>query len=216
MDTGLFTLQFSSISKSIASAVKHVPELKMEHALPVTSFLFTSIFIVYFAIYKASSVRNNCVLFCIRLFAMFVYAPLLCYFESYVDASIIFIVLLLRLIYISYWSFRYRTPAFLVLNTDKLAFVQGYYWYYTDDSYITLIGGENFLTFGPNFVPFALSTDIYIALRGRKDDDVPLVRRVELINGQFFYIFSQENVVGVVNMRFNEIKLCDDVEITPE
>nr|WCZ56002.1 MAG: NS3 [Bat coronavirus HKU10] len=214
--TGLFQTFFGD---SVQAGVHHLveklplPDVHFQHALPLANFLMTSVFVIYFAMYKASSVRNNCIMFGFRLFAMFVYAPLLCYFELYVDAAIIFGSLYTRLMYVTYYACRYRSPAFVVLNTDKLAFVQGYYWYYQDNSYLTLLGGENFVTFGPNFVPIAATNDLYIALRGKKDDDVPLVRRVELINGQFFYIFAQEPVVGVVNMCFSELRLCEEVEV---
>nr|WCZ55928.1 MAG: NS3 [Hipposideros bat coronavirus] len=218
METGLFQTHLVPAVLKVKQLVDRmpIPDVQFQHALPISNFLFTSFFVVYFALYKAKSVKNNCILLCLRLVAMFFYAPLLCYFQLYVDAVLVFVVLYIRLMYVVYWSCRYRTFAFIVLNTDKLAFVQGYYWYYNDTSYITLQGGENFLVLGTKLVPFALAHDIYIALRGKKDEDVPLVRRVELINGQFFYIFAQEPVVGVVNMSFSEIRLCEDVEISTQ
>lgn len=183
----------------------------IHHALSVSNFLLTSVYVVYFALYKANSFRSNIIMLCLRCLTLLVYVPILVYFQVFLDATIIFTVIAFRLIYVTYWSMRYKTNAFILLNTDRLAFVCGKPWYYEDKPYIVMPGGEHFITFGPDLVPFAIANDLYVALRGFKDDDVPLVRRVELINGAFIYIFAQESCVGVVNMCFSEIQLCEDI-----
>uniref|UniRef100_A0AB38ZDI2 Nonstructural protein n=1 Tax=Cardioderma bat coronavirus TaxID=3119326 RepID=A0AB38ZDI2_9NIDO len=185
-----------------------------QHTLTVASFLLTSIFVVYFALFKASSFRANCVLLALRIFTLLVYVPVLVYFEAYLDGIVICLTLLARLAYLSFFCFRYKTPAFLLLNTGKLAFICGKYWYYQDSAYLVVPGGEHFVNFGMHMVPFPVANDLYVALRGYKDEDLPLVRRVELINGAFIYIFAREPVVGVVNMSFSEIQLYEDIAVS--
>lgn len=56
-----------------------------------------------------------------------------------------------------------------------------------------------------------------IAIRGLVHADLTVVRAVELLNGDFIYIFSQEAVVGVYNAAFsqaviNEIDLKEEEE----
>lgn len=188
----------------------------VQHGISAASFLLTSVFVIYFALYKGSTMRTNYVMLFLRLLSLIVYVPLLLYCEAYIDAIVVFFTLSARFIYTGYWSFRYRSNAFIVLNTDKLAYVCGKYWYYDDQPYIVMVGGEHYVTFGANMVPFAVANDLYVALRGVKDDDLPLIRRVELINGAFIYIFALEPCVSVVNMKFSEIQLCEESEIVTD
>lgn len=217
MFLGLFQNSMQEAVSSVASqftkqdADKFISAIKpAQHGYSVASFFLTSAFVVYFALFKGSSKKlNYCMLFA-RALTLIVYVPLLCWFEAYVDAAVVFLTITARFLYTGYWSFRYKTHAFIVLNTDKLAFVCGKYWYYEDQPYIVMVGGEQYVQFGYHMVPFVVANDLYVALRGIKDDDVPLVRRVELINGTFIYIFAQEPAVGVVNMRFSSPQLHED------
>nr|QWN56281.1 nonstructural protein 3 [Alphacoronavirus sp.] len=214
---GLFQ---STLDIAVARSTEHLNDEQAatfrQHMAPVrrtynfATFLLSSIFVVYFALYKASTFRRNYVMLGIRVLVLLLYTPVLLYFECYIDAVIVFVTLIARFLYLAYWAYRYRSVAFLLLNTDKLAFVCGKYWYYNDQPYLMMVGGEHYVHFGDQMIPFVVAKDLYVALRGRKDDDVPLIRRVELINGSFIYIFAQEPVVGVVNMCFSEIQLYEE------
>nr|WCC61940.1 ORF3 protein [Bat Coronavirus RaYN20] len=173
------------------------------------SFLLTSVFVIYFALYRAKSFRINCLMLVLRVLTLMCYIPTLLYFGSYIDAGVIWVVVVSRLAYTIYWAVKYRSFSFVLLNSDKLAFICGKYWYYEDKPYIVLMGGEHFINFGPHFVTFVLPSDVYVALRGYIENDVPLVRRVELINGAFIYVFAQEACVGVYN-------ICCDVQLCEE
>lgn len=214
---GLFQSTIDVAISSGAATLSHEDAARFHRTMEpvkrsysVVSFLLCSVFVVYFALHKASTLRRNYAMLCLRVLVLLVYTPVLLYFQCYFDAAVVLITLLSRLTYLAYWAYRYRTMSFLVLNSDRLAFVCGKFWYYDDQPYLVLFGGEHYVRFGNQMVPFVVAKDLYVALRGRKDDDVPLVRRVELNNGTFIYIFAQEPVVGVVNMCFSEIQLYED------
>ncbi|QGX41952.1 ORF3 [alphacoronavirus sp. WA3607] len=183
----------------------------VSQASSVLGFLLTSIFVVYFALYTALTFKGNCCCLVARVLTLVFYAPLLFFCGAYIDGTIVCVTLVVRFCYTGYFAYRYKTPLFIILNTSLLAFINGKGWYYDRQPFMVLSGGEHFVNFGIHIVPFVVSKDLYVAIRGLHDEDLCLVRCVELINGSFFYIFARDPVVGVVNMNFTEIQLYEDV-----
>nr|UUS54191.1 MAG: ORF3 protein [Bat coronavirus]UUS54203.1 MAG: ORF3 protein [Bat coronavirus] len=200
---GLFQLSL----KHEELVAKLLPETP--HAVPIAHFnlginyLFSSVFVYYFATFCSKSFKVNVALFVCRLLVLFIYTPLLFYVGAIIDGSIVLFVLLARLSYITYFALRYNSINFLLLNSSTLAWIFGKCWYCPLDYYVTLRGGDSYVRFGPHFIPFVNDRNLFIALRGRHESDVILVRRVELINGDFLYIFSSEPVVGVTVINDN-------------
>nr|UYW66184.1 ORF3 protein [Tadarida brasiliensis bat alphacoronavirus] len=157
----------------------------------MSGFLLTSVFVVYFALFKATFFKFNVGLLIARLITLFVYVPMLFALGVYVDAVVVGLVILGRFLYVSYFAWRFKTVAFILYNTSTLAFIMGKCRYYDSQPYMVLTGGEYYISFGDNFVPFVGANDLYVAIRGRLQEDLFLVRRVELINGQFFYICTR-------------------------
>lgn len=201
MMLGLFQLNFEDATPSIRTVIPSKPVLP--HVVPITHFnlgidyLFSSVFVYYFATYRSNSFKVNVACFVARLLVLFAYAPLLLYAGAYVDGSIIAIVLFCRFFYVAYFALRYRSFHFVILNRPTLAWLYGKCWYFTFQDYICLRGGDSYVRFGPHFVPFITDKNLFMAVRGKQQKDVCLVRRIELINGDFLYIFAKEPVVGV-------------------
>ncbi|AIA62235.1 hypothetical protein ORF3 [BtMf-AlphaCoV/HeN2013] len=218
---GLFTYSIERVRTAVKEL--ELPPAKehdlLEHVVPVahaTSFagyLLTSLFVLYFALFKASTIRGNYACFIARILLILVYCPLIAYCGAYLDSCIILTALLVRFFWTGYYACRYRTFLFVILNDTTLAFVNGKAWYYSSQPYMVLPGGEHCVQLGPHFIPFVGAKELYVAVRGMNDENLELVRCVELINGSFFYIFAREPVVGVVNMKFTEIQLYEDVNI---
>nr|UNA01399.1 orf3 [Civet coronavirus HKU8] len=218
---GLFTYSI----ESVRTAVKELnlpPEKEhviLEHVVPVahaTSFagyLLTSLFVFYFALFKAATVKGNYACLVARILLILVYCPFIAYCGAYLDSCIIFVALLARFCWTGYYSVRYRTLLFLILNDTTLAFINGKAWYHAHGPYLVLPGGEHHVQFGPHLIPFVYSKNFFVAVRGVNDENLELVRRVELNDGSLFHIFAREPVVGVVNMNFTEIQLYEDVNI---
>ncbi|AZF86119.1 ORF3 protein [Alphacoronavirus Bat-CoV/P.kuhlii/Italy/206645-41/2011] len=179
------------------------------HVVPITHFnlgvnyLFSSIFVYYFATFCSKSFKVNVACFICRLLLVFAYAPLLYYVGAYIDGSIVLVVLVCRFWYLGYYALRFNSFNFVLLNSSTLAWVYGKCWYFALDYYVCLRGGDSYVKFGPHFIPFVSDKNLYIAVRGRCQKDICLVRRVELINGDFFYIFSAEPVVGITVINDN-------------
>lgn len=198
---GLFQLTISH-----ETLVAPIHSVARPNSVPILHFnlgidyLFSSVFVYYFATYCGSSFKTNVILLIARLLVLFVYAPLLFYTGAYIDGCIIAILLLCRHVYVAYYCIRFRSFNFLLLNSSTLAWVFGKCWYTQFQPYVCLRGGDSYVKFGPHFVPFVSDENLYIAVRGRTQLDSPLVRRVELINGDFLYIFAKEPVVSVVNI----------------
>nr|URD31301.1 NS3 protein [Megaderma bat coronavirus]URD31308.1 NS3 protein [Megaderma bat coronavirus] len=185
------------------------PEIPAASVNYPVSYLLTSMFALYFALFKSSNFRINYGLLLLRVLTLLIYIPVLCYFNAAVDASVIFACVFGRLCYVSYWAIRYRSWAFILLNTDRVAFVNGKSWYGDDLPYTILSGGDRHVCFGHHVIPFVNANELYIALRGRKEEDIPLSRSIELLNGVYLYVFAPEPCVGVVNLAFKEIPLYE-------
>lgn len=214
---GLFQLHLEQhIAEHVANGNVREVVAPIQYTLSSANFLLTSIYVIYFALYKADSIKINCLMLILRVLTLVCYVPLLLYFGAYLDAIIIWLVLAGRIAYTSYWAVKYKNIAFIFLNTDNLAFICGKYWYYEDKPYIVLPGGEHFVTFGPHFVTFVVAADVYVALRGKIEMDVPLTRCVELLNGAFIYVFTKEACVGIFNICSSEFQLCEETNLTDD
>lgn len=220
MFLGLFQYSLQRAVNNSAEALNFTPHqlrvvqqqlTPVEHASTLVGFLLTSVFVIYFALFKATTFKGNCTCFIARIALIVFYCPLLFFCGAYVDCAVIFFSLLIRFAITGYYAYRYKTCLFVILNATTLAFIEGKGWYYHHEPFIVLSGGEHFVNFGIHMIPFVVSKDLYIAIRGARDEDLCLVRCVELISGAFFYIFAREPVVGVVNMNFTEIQLYEDV-----
>lgn len=93
-------------------------------------------------------------------------------------------------------------------------FLHGHANYYNGRPYVMLEGGSHYVTFGTNIVPFVSRTNLYLAIRGRNEIDIQLLRTVELLDGNYLYIFSSCQVVGVTNSAFEEIQLDEYASIS--
>nr|ADX59489.1 ORF3 protein [Miniopterus bat coronavirus/Kenya/KY33/2006] len=219
---GLFQLSFDTAINNTVKRLRLTPEqasvvntelAPVHHATSALGYLLTSVFVVYFAIYKASTLRGNVMCLLARVVLIFVYSPLLLYCGSFVDGSFIAGVLIARFCQTCYYAYRYKNLAFVIYNTTVLAFINGKPWYYHQQPWLVLSGGDHYVTLGVHIIPFVSNNELYVAVRGSTDENLDLVRCVELIDGSFFYIFCKEPVVGVVNFKFSEIKLYEDVDI---
>ncbi|AIA62266.1 hypothetical protein ORF3 [BtNv-AlphaCoV/SC2013] len=205
---GLFQLNIQNAASVVRTSI--VPKQLLPHVVPIAHFnlgidyLFSSVFVYYFATYRGNSIKTNCALFVCRLLVLFVYAPLLLYTGAYIDGSLTAIILLCRFFYVAYFAVRFHSFYFVLLNSPTLAWVFGKAWYYHFDDYTCLRGGDSYVRFGPHFVPFVSDRNLFLALRGRVQKDVCLVRRVELINGDFLYIFASEPAISVTFI--NDVK----------
>nr|WCC62305.1 ORF3 protein [Bat Coronavirus PaGZ19]WCC62329.1 ORF3 protein [Bat Coronavirus PaGZ19] len=204
---GFFQLTIDHV-KSAEVSKACIPD--RPHSVPVYHFnlgidyLFSSLFVFYFATYRGSSFKVNVLLLICRILVLFCYAPLLLYAGAYIDGCIIALVLFCRHVYVAYYCVRYRSFYFLLLNCSTLAWIFGKPWYIELTPYTCLRGGDSYVSFGPHFIPFVRDENLYIAIRGRQQLDSSLVRRIELINGDFLYIFAKEPVVSVVNIFYSK------------
>nr|WCC62497.1 ORF3 protein [Bat Coronavirus SkHI19]WCC62509.1 ORF3 protein [Bat Coronavirus SkHI19]WCC62521.1 ORF3 protein [Bat Coronavirus SkGD17]WCC62545.1 ORF3 protein [Bat Coronavirus SkGD18] len=186
----------------------------LRQASHVTGFLLTSVFVYFFALFKASSYKRNVLLFIARVCALICYAPILIVCGAYLDAVIVILTLTFRLLYLIYYAWRYKTFKFIIYNSSTLMFLHGHANYYNGRPYVMLEGGSHYVTFGTNIVPFVSRTNLYLAIRGRNEIDIQLLRTVELLDGNYLYIFSSCQVVGVTNSAFEEIQLDEYASIS--
>nr|WJJ08862.1 hypothetical protein [Bat coronavirus] len=199
---GLFQLNFERSKLVALPSHKSLP-----NAVPILHFnlgvdyLLSSIFIYYFAVFTSNSFKTNVACFICRLLVLFIYAPLLFYVGDYIDGAIVASILICRLVYTAFYSIKYRSVYFLLFNSVTLVWFFGKCWFLPSGEYTCLRGGDSYLKFGPHFVPFISDKDVYLAVRGKLQSDVHLVRRVELINGDFLYIFGSQPVVCVTTIR---------------
>nr|WAB00012.1 ORF3 protein [Bat coronavirus]WDE20351.1 hypothetical protein [Alphacoronavirus sp.] len=200
------TVELANLSND---AVRHLENqvIPIRQASNITGFLLTSVFVYFFALFRASTLRRNCYLLIARVAALLCYVPLLVYCGAYIDAVVIGTAILGRLLFVSYYSWRYGTYKFLVFNTTTLMFLNGYATYFNGKSFVVLEGGDHYIHFGSDFVPFVSKAGVYLAIRGRNEFDIQLLRTVELFDGKHLYVFSRCEIVGITNSCFEQIQL---------
>nr|ASY04644.1 ORF3 [Porcine epidemic diarrhea virus] len=169
MFLGLFQYTIDTVvkdvSKSANLSLDAVQELELNvvpirQASNVTGFLFTSVFIYFFALFKASSLRRNYIMLAARFAVIVLYCPLLYYCGAFLDATIICCTLIGRLCLVCFYSWRYKNALFIIFNTTTLSFLNGKADYYDGKSIVILEGGDHYITFGNSFVAFVSS--IYV------------------------------------------------------
>lgn len=200
------TLESANLSDD---ALHHLEEqvIPLRQASHVTGFLLTSVFVYFFALFKASTYRRNIYLLFSRIAALLFYVPILVVCSAYLDAVIVGTAIFGRLLFVCYYSWRYRNSSFIILNTTTLMFLNGHATYFNGNSFVVLEGGDHFIQFGSDFVPFVSRDTVYLAIRGRKEFDIQLLRTVELIDGKYLHVFSRCEIVGITNSVFEQIQL---------
>nr|QGX41970.1 ORF3 [Alphacoronavirus sp.] len=194
---GLFDLGLDGVL--VKTTVNRPNVVPIKHFNLGVNYLLSGIFVYYFATFKCSSFRSNFLCCILRFITLFVYVPLLLYVGAYIDGAIIAILLFSRICYLLVQCALWRSPYYLILNSANLAWILGKCWYVDLDMYVCLRGGDSYVKFGPHFIPFIRTDNLFISVRGRKTLTAHLVRRVELINGDFLYIFDTLPLVSVVN-----------------
>nr|WCZ56009.1 MAG: ORF3 protein [Myotis bat alphacoronavirus] len=181
--------------------------LPLRQASSVTGFLLTSMFVYFFALFKASTLRRNVFLLLLKILALLAYVPILAYCGAILDAIIVAVVIVGRLLYLSYYAWRYKNKLFILLNATTLMFVNGFATYFDSKPFVVLEGGDHYVQIAERFVPFISRDNLYVAIRGKQEQDIQLLRTVELLDGKYIYIFSKCQVVGVTNSCLEEIQL---------
>ncbi|QDE55566.1 hypothetical protein QKQ02_gp3 [Bat alphacoronavirus] len=213
---GLFQLTIDAVVQNTAQsanlsddAIRHFEEqiVPLRQASNITGFMLTSIFVYFFALFHASKLKHNYILLLARLVALLCYVPILAVCGAYLDAFIVGTAIVGRLAFVSYYAWRYCTIKFIVYNTTTLMFLHGHANYTDGKSFVVLEGGDHYIQFGNDFVPFVDRDTVYLAIRGRREFDIQLLRTVELFDGKYLYIFSRCEIVGVTNSCFEQIQL---------
>nr|WCC61765.1 ORF3 protein [Bat Coronavirus MsGX16]WCC61771.1 ORF3 protein [Bat Coronavirus MsGX17] len=216
MFLGLFQYTIDSVVQKTAQsanlsddAIRHFEEqmVPLRQASHITGFLLTSAFVYFFALFKASSFRCNVYLLLARVLCLLFYVPILCVCGAYLDAFIVGTAIFGRLLFVSFYAWRYCTIKFIVYNTTTLMFLHGHANYTDGKSFVVLEGGDHYIQFGNDFVPFVSRESVYLAIRGRQDFDIQLLRTVELLDGKYLYVFSRCEIVGITNSCFEQIQL---------
>lgn len=223
MFLGLFQYTIDSVVQNTAEtanlsldALRQFEEqvVPLRQASNITGFLLTSVFVYFFALFQATTLRRNLILLAARIFALFFYTPILVVCGAYLDAVIIGVAIVGRLLLVCYYAWRYRTFKFVILNTTSLMFLNGHANYFNGKSFVVLEGGDHYIHFGSEFVPFVSRDTVYLAIRGQNEFDVQLLRTVELFDGKFLYIFSRCEIVGITNSCFDSIQLDEYATIS--
>nr|WCC62389.1 ORF3 protein [Bat Coronavirus MrGD17] len=216
MFLGLFQYTIDSVvQKTVESAnlsneaTRHFEEqvVPLRQASHITGFLLTSAFVYFFALFKSSTYRHNVYLLLARILCLLLYVPVLCVCGAYLDAFIVGSAIFGRLLFVSFYAWRYRNYLFIIFNTTTLMFLSGYAMYFNGKSFVVLEGGDHYIHFGSDFVPFVSRVTVYLAIRGRQDFDIQLLRTVELLDGKYLYVFSRCEIVGITNSCFEQIQL---------
>nr|WCC62018.1 ORF3 protein [Bat Coronavirus MsYN20] len=216
---GLFQLQFekalSSINSDLNLPKEHLQVVEshlapIHYAMSSLGYLFTSFFVVYFALFKANTYRSNIVCLAFRLALILLYSPLLLYYGSFIDGTFIAAVLIGRICQTLYYSYRYKNSSFVILNTCTLAIIDGKSWYYYEQNWFVLHGGRNHVKFGPYNITFLSNNQLHVDVRGYTNLNLELIRVAELPHESVFYIFGDEpiNDVKVVDMLSSTTRRC--------
>lgn len=179
------------------------------------------LFVLFLALYRSTNFKACVGVLMFKIVSMTLIGPMLIAFGYYMDGIVTTTVLALRFIYLTYFWYVNSRFEFILYNTTTLMFVHDRAAPFTRSShgsiYVTLYGGINYMFVNDLTLHFVDPMLVGIAIRGLVHADLTVVRAVELLNGDFIYIFSQEAVVGVYNAAFsqaviNEIDLKEEEE----
>nr|QNF22718.1 accessory protein 3c [Feline coronavirus] len=228
---GLFlnTLSFIVTNQHvIVDNTPHVNSIVQQHHVVSASiksfhleFSIAVLFVLFLALYRSTNFRVCVGVLMFKIVSMTLIGPMLIAFGYYIDGIVTTTVLALRFIYLAYFWYVNSRFEFILYNTTTLMFVHGRAAPFMRSShgsiYVTLYGAINYMFVNDLTLHFVDPMLVGIAIRGLVRADLTVVRAVELLNGDFIYIFSQEAVVGVYNAAFsqaviNEIDLKEEEE----
>lgn len=207
----------TSVQRDVVASKKYVDN--------VSVFIISLLFSIFLAMYRSTSFKSNVALSLFKVATICFISPFLIGLGLYVDGIVTLVVLLGRYLYLSYFWFKFERFEFLFYNVSTLMFVHGKAAPYLRSSnhahYVTLYGSLNHMRVEDFTLYFVDPMLVKIAIRGFVQLDLNVVRSIELLNGDFIYIFSPEPVVGVYNAAFshdivNEIKLDDHSYEVPD
>nr|AGZ84529.1 putative 3c protein [Feline infectious peritonitis virus] len=156
-----------------------------------------------------------------KIVSMTLVGPMLIAYGYYIDGIGTITVLALRFFYLAYFWIVNSRSEFILYHTTTLMFVHGRAAPFMRSShssiYVTLYGGINYMFVNDLTLHFVDPMLVRIAIRGLAHADLTVFRAVELLNGDFIYVFSQEPVAGVYNAAssqavLNEIDLKEEEE----
>ncbi|AKG92641.1 non-structural protein 3c [Ferret coronavirus] len=223
-DVTIISTDIVNSSKSVVASEQHFV-VNSKHYRAIPEFSIAVLFVLFLAMYRCTSFKQNVAILIFKIVAMCFIAPLLIMFGCYIDGVITIVVLLARFCYLSYFWFRFKRFEFVFYNVSTLMFVHGRAAPYLRSShnthYVTLYGGLNYMCVDDLALHFVNPMLVKLAIRGLVQLDLNVVRSIELLNGDFIYIFSPEPVVGVYNAAFdreivNEIDLKESIYEIPD
>nr|AEY69248.1 non-structural protein 3c [Feline coronavirus] len=227
---GLFlnTLSFIVTNQHvIVNNTPHVNSIVQQHYVVSANksfhleFSIAVLFVLFLALYRSTNFKVCVGVLMFKIVSMTLIGPMLIAFGYYIDGIVTTTVLALRFIYLAYFWYANSRFEFILYNTTTLMFVHDRAAPFMRSShgsiYVTLYGGINYMLVNDLTLHFVDPMLVGIAIRGLVCADLTVVRAVELLNGDFIYIFSQEAVVGVYNAAFsqaviNEIDLKEEEE----
>nr|QVX24253.1 accessory 3c protein [Feline coronavirus] len=228
---GLFlnTLSFIVTNQHvIVNSTPHVNSIVQQHHVVSANiksfhleFSIAVLFVLFLALYRSTNFKVCVGVLMFKIVSMTLIGPMLIAFGYYIDGIVTTTVLALRFTYLAYFWYANSRFEFILYNTTTLMFVHDRAAPFMRSShgaiYVTLYGGINYMFVNDLTLHFVDPMLVGIAIRGLVRADLTVVRAVELLNGDFIYIFSQEAVVGVYNAAFsqaviNEIDLKEEEE----
>nr|AIL54128.1 3c [Feline coronavirus] len=228
---GLFlnTLSFIVTNQHvIVNNTPHVNAIVQQHHVVSANiksthleFSIAFLFVLFLALYRSTNFKVCVGVLMFKIVSMTLIGPMLIAFGYYIDGIVTITVLALRFVYLAYFWYVNSRFEFILYNTTTLMFVHDRAAPFMRSShgsiYVTLYGGINYMFVNDLTLHFVDPMLVGIAIRGLVRADLTVVRAVELLNGDFIYIFSQEAVVGVYNAAFsqaviNEIDLKEEEE----
>nr|QVX24252.1 truncated accessory 3c protein [Feline coronavirus] len=162
-------------------------------------FSIAVLFVLFLALYRITNFKVCVGVLMFKIVSMTLIGPMLIAFGYYIDGIVTTTVLALRFIYLAYFWYVNSRFEFILYNTTTLMFVHDRAAPFMRSShgsiYVTLYGGINYMFVNELTLHFVDPMLVCIAIRGLVRADLTVVRAVELLNGDFIYIFSQEAVV---------------------
>nr|AIL54188.1 3c [Feline coronavirus] len=228
---GLFlnTLSFIVTNQHvIVNNTPHVNSIVQQHHVVSANiksshleFSIAVLFVLFLALYRSTNFKVCVGVLMFKIVSMTLIGPMLIAYGYYIDGIVTTTVLALRFNYLAYFWYVNSRFEFILYNTTTLMFVHDRAAPFMRSShgsiYVTLYGGINYMSVNDLTLHFVDPMLVGIAIRGLVRADLTVFRAVELLNGDFIYIFSQEAVVGVYNAAFsqaviNEIDLKEEEE----
>nr|BAS25711.1 3c-like protein [Ferret coronavirus] len=214
-DVSVATTNIANFSERGVVSTQHTCT-NSKHYTAVPEFSIAVLFVYFLAMYRCTGFKKNVAFTIFKIVAMCFISPLLISYGYYIDGVVTLAALLARFSYLSYFWFRFKRFEFVFYNVSTLMFVHGRAAPFSRSShhtqYVTLYGGVNYMCVDENILHFVNPMLVNLAIRGLVQIDLQVVRSIELLNGDFIYIFSPEPVVGVYNAAFDK-ELLHDIQL---